>query len=83
MTIQEFHEKLRQHDWYYQMSDDQSVWRRGCREHSQLEADSLQSPKFGLLFEAYRAWVWLPPSQRFDENGQRKNEPQWQDYADG
>lgn len=34
-TLEDYRYELRSHDWYYAMSDDHSVWRRGV-EHQEL-----------------------------------------------
>lgn len=38
MTIEEYTEALRRHDWSFQYSDDHGVWRRGTQSLRQLEA---------------------------------------------
>lgn len=36
MTLAQFYDQLKRHDWYYQMSDDDSVWRRGAQNKLRL-----------------------------------------------
>ncbi len=63
-TIAEFYEMLRHADWYYQMSDDPSVYRRGCRDMSILEGRAQASLIHKKMFEDYRRWVWMNPQDR-------------------
>jgi hypothetical protein len=35
-SIEEYKNRLKHHDWYYDYSDDGSVWRRGSAERSAL-----------------------------------------------
>jgi len=51
---QEFHERCALHDWHYQHSDDQSVWRDGCRERAAILATLKASPE---LHPIYSAWI--------------------------
>lgn len=37
MTREEYIAALVSHDWYYEYSEDQSVWKRGNRERSALD----------------------------------------------
>lgn len=38
MTKDEYISALKRHDWFYEYSDDHSVWRRGSDERSKLYA---------------------------------------------
>lgn len=53
LTLQAFYDRLERHDWYYDWSDDNSVWRRGRAEATALKAISQQSPEHMALFTAY------------------------------
>lgn len=35
-SIVEYFEMLKNHDWYFEMSDDQSVWKEGSEYHQHL-----------------------------------------------
>jgi len=35
-NIVKLKQALRTHDWFYQFSDDHSVWQRGCRESREI-----------------------------------------------
>lgn len=37
MSPQEFYDRCAQHDWYYDYSDDGSVWRAGRADRSEIE----------------------------------------------
>jgi hypothetical protein len=36
MTLAQFYDQLKCFDWYYRMSDDNAVWRRGCQNKIRL-----------------------------------------------
>lgn len=38
MTEQQYRDKLQHHDWYYNYSDDASVWRKGFEADKELQA---------------------------------------------
>ena len=52
MTLEQFEQLLKGHDWYYDYSDDHSVWTRG-REHANKIVKARQSlDEQNLLKEA-------------------------------
>ena len=53
MTLQEYYDALEKADWYYDYSDDNSVWRRGMAEIGRLEAVCKEGPKYAALYEAF------------------------------
>lgn len=55
MTIEEYWDALKAHDWYYQYSDDGRVYNRGHGEQTRLCALSHNSedPRFKELWEAF------------------------------
>lgn len=64
ITLDDFNAYTRQlasHDWTYDYSDDQRVWRRG---HAELVALKAQAQKHALYQQAYDLWasyVWREP----------------------
>lgn len=52
-TLQEFYDKLERADWFYEMSDDHSVWHRGSAEFGGLEAISKESPEHKALYDGF------------------------------
>lgn len=48
-----FINELKSHDWYYDNSEDFSVWRRGERNHKVLQAKSKAHPKMHAAFQAF------------------------------
>lgn len=52
--LADFHEQCRRHDWFYEYSDDHSVFERGHGEREALRAIARQSPAHDHL---YRQWV--------------------------
>lgn len=57
MTIQEYWDALKAHDWYYEYSDDGSVWRKGKDRERTLCALShnKEDPRFRELWDGFRA----------------------------
>jgi hypothetical protein len=54
MTTEEYQAKLKAHDWYYDYSDDHSVWRRGKAERQELWELANESDEFMQMFCEYR-----------------------------
>jgi len=57
MTLSEYYELLCAHDWYYEFSDDHSVWRRGHRERTKINAIYNQSDKHEKLCDSFINWL--------------------------
>jgi hypothetical protein len=54
MNLSDFYNALEAHDWYFDYSDDHSVWKRGVAARDALVAASKESPEHTALFKAYR-----------------------------
>jgi hypothetical protein len=54
MTTEEYQSKLKAHDWFYDYSDDHSVWRRGKAERQELWHHANESDEFMQMFCEYR-----------------------------
>lgn len=52
-TLQEYWDQLNRHDWYYEYSDDHSVWQRGGAELGRLKALSDLTPEHRALWEGF------------------------------
>jgi hypothetical protein len=52
VTLAEFHDALARHDWWYEMSDDNSKWERGDKEHRRLDRLKNSSPAHRSLYYA-------------------------------
>lgn len=47
MTIQEFKQELARHDWYYNFTDDHSVWKKGIANDRWLRIAAIDGgPEF-------------------------------------
>lgn len=53
LTLKEYEEMLKQHDWYYMMSEDYNVYKRGCYRHSELQ-DLAKTKELKALFKKYQ-----------------------------
>ena len=61
MTIQEFYDLLKAHDWSYQYSDDHRYWSKGRDEANMIEhilKGNSHDPKFRNLYEEFREWAF-------------------------
>lgn len=54
VSLRDYWDKLSRHDWYYNYSDDGSVWRRGEENESKLIAISRQSPEHKALYDGFK-----------------------------
>ena len=54
MTLEEFEKELIAHDWWYEMSEDSGVHKRGLINYNRLVEISKESPEHALLFTQYK-----------------------------
>lgn len=57
-SLSEYFAKLREHDWYYDFSDDPHVWKRGNTERKHLEAASASSKLHEKMWDAFNAYYF-------------------------
>lgn len=57
MTNEEFFEKLKSHDWFYEYSDDHSVWRKGGKSLAELRALAKNNDMFAMMFSDYNSYI--------------------------
>lgn len=53
-ALKEYDAKLARFDWFYEMSDDQSVWERGRAAHSLVLAEAKKSPQHQELYDLWK-----------------------------
>ena len=53
MTVEEFENLLKGHDWYYGMSDDPDVYAKGMYKHDKLRDLANTKPEFKKLYDEY------------------------------
>jgi hypothetical protein len=58
ITLFEFYQELKKHDWYYEMSDDSITWRRGKENANRLYKMTRMSPEHKSLFEQYYEYMF-------------------------
>ena len=61
MTIQEFYDLLKAHDWSYQYSDDHRYWQKGRDEANMIDhilRGNSNDPRFRALHDHYRSWAF-------------------------
>lgn len=52
MTLQEFHDALKRHDWWYEMSDDNSKFEAGAKQQRRLDRAKNESSAHRSLYYA-------------------------------
>lgn len=57
MSIEEFFMKLRRHDWFYEYSDDHSVWQRGQAARHELRQLAKENDTFALMYDDYINYI--------------------------
>lgn len=50
MTLEEYKEQLKDHDWYYHMSDDQSKYDKGYDNNIRLRLLTIDNSEFEQAF---------------------------------
>ena len=62
MTLEDYQNMLRSHDWYFQMSDDHNAWVKGSKESKAIDIAYTQLSAQGLEEEARELYNALSPS---------------------
>ena len=57
MSLKEFYQLLKRHDWWYEMSDDHGVWRRGQDSLVHIRSIADTSLRHRALYEAYAHYM--------------------------
>jgi|TARA_B110001454_G_scaffold68448_1_gene66833 hypothetical protein len=61
MTLQEFYDLLKAHDWSYEYSDDHRYWNKGRNEDGMIQhilQGHSRDPQFRGLYDQYRSWAF-------------------------
>lgn len=53
MNLDEYTAALKKHDWYFEYSDDHSVWKRGNERHKQLLEAQRQLDPLGTVWNQF------------------------------
>lgn len=53
MNLADYFRELELHDWYYEFSDDHSVWTKAKANEKRLIALRLESPQHAALYDAF------------------------------
>ncbi len=56
MTLTEYYDALRAHDWFYAYSDDGRAYRRGRAEATHLAQVAKQSPAHTQMYGEFSTW---------------------------
>ena len=75
MDLAEYYKSLKNHDWYYNYSDDHGVWSKGSREYARLQAIAQENPTLLRMYRDYSKWVHATPEDRSEAP-----EPVLEDY---
>ena len=57
-AFEAYAKRLKNHDWFYEYSDDGSVWRAGNQTQKNLIADASACPLLSTLFTEYSTWIF-------------------------
>ena len=57
-AFEAYAKRLKNHDWFYEYSDDGSVWRAGLQAQKSLIADARAYPLLSTLFTEYSTWIF-------------------------
>lgn len=55
ITLKQYYQRLKNHDWYYPMADDMRAYRKGNAEYKELLGLSGETEEHGKLFDAFAA----------------------------
>lgn len=61
-TLADYWDQLNRFDWYYEMTDDFSVWRRGTTRWDELRKISQESPEHMVLFNGFYKHMFTGPA---------------------
>jgi len=60
--LQNFYDKCQSFDWYFDWSDDGSVWDRGQKNYSLLKIEAASSPEKKSIFDLWHLHMFSGPS---------------------
>jgi hypothetical protein len=64
MTLEEFEKALKGHDWYYEYSDDNRVWRAGTARYEEILKASRQLTEEGHGEAVQKMWLKYDPRRQ-------------------
>ena len=62
IPLPEYYDMLARHDWFYEYSDDNAVWRRGVASETAIREATTQSPAHAELYQAYHDHISSGPA---------------------
>lgn len=54
MTVEEFTKLVATHDFYYQMSDDMRIWKKGTESQTKIDVAMKGRPELVAIYMAYK-----------------------------
>lgn len=60
-SLPDYWDQLKRADWFYDYSDDASVWRRGAEEFGRLQRIAKESEAHQALYDGWKAHMNSPP----------------------
>ena len=68
MTVAEYYQRCKVHDWFFEYSDDQNVWRSGMHEERYLKSFASDLPTLDRIYKAfYEHYFNKKPVSSLDE----------------
>lgn len=56
-NIREYFDELSNHDWYYDYSDDHSVWKRGSANRDRLMNTAAKDSHYKKMYSEFSKWT--------------------------
>ncbi len=72
LTLEEYYDQLDKHDWFYEYSDDHTIWQKGSEERARLQRVSMQSPNHKKLWDGFNQYHFSGEAFGTDKNPKPK-----------
>lgn len=57
ISLGQFYQELKDHDWFYSFCDCGDTWRKGKNNHNRLKRISELNPRFRELYDQFIKWA--------------------------
>ena len=57
LTVEEYFDMLKRHDWFYEYSDDHSVWQKGQSAKAELQSLAKTNDQFAIMLADYNSYI--------------------------
>lgn len=63
MSFNEYETRLKNHDWYFEYSDDHRVWRKGKDTYTALQFIARKHPVYAAAFKLWADYIFKKPNE--------------------